>query len=60
MVKVEGDLRLKFQYLVQRLVKGGRLSLTVLRNGVETKLDVPVDADPRRLFADLNEEPLSY
>ena len=51
---------MKFKYLVQRLVHDGRLPVTVLRKGVETKLDLPVDSDPRRLFRDLSEEPLSY
>jgi PDZ domain len=60
MVKVEGDRRLKFNYLVQRLAHDGRIAVTVLRKGVETKLDLPVDGDPRRLFGDLSEEPLSY
>jgi S1-C subfamily serine protease len=60
MVRIEGDRAFKFQYLVQRLEHEGRLPLTVLRKGVETKLDVPVDSDPRRLFRDLTEEPSSY
>ena len=45
---------------MQRLAHDGRLTVTVLRKGVETKLDVPVDSDPRRLFRALSEEPLSY
>ena len=60
MVRIEGDRAYKFQYLVQRLAQKGRLPVTVLRKGVETKLDVPVDSDPRRLFRDLDEETSSY
>jgi len=60
MVRIEGDRAFKFQYLVQRLEHEGRLPVTVLRKGVETKLDVAVDSDPRSLFRDLSEEPSSY
>ena len=60
MVRIEGDRAFKFQYLVQRLEHEGRIPVTVLRKGVEIKLDVPVDSDPRSLFRDLTEEPSSY
>jgi S1-C subfamily serine protease len=59
-VRLDGDRLLSFIYPVQRLVRGGRLPLTLLRNGQEMKLDLPVDSNPRRLFRDLGEEPQSY
>ena len=60
MVKLDGDRPIGFLYLVQRLVRDGRLPVSVLRHGKEMKFDVPVDSDFRRLFRDLMEEPLSY
>jgi S1-C subfamily serine protease len=60
MVKLDGDRRYKFGYLVQKLSRDGRLPVTVARKGVVIKLEVPVDSNPRRLFRDLSEEPLSY
>ena len=60
MVRLDGDRRLKFKYLVQRLARDGRLAVTLLRKGVVTRLDVPVNRQPRRLFLYLSEEPLSY
>jgi len=45
MVKIgpsEGGLRIKFQYLVQRLAKNGRVPLTVVRGGKTLALEMPV------------------
>ena len=42
MAKVKGDLRLRFQYFVQKLAKNGKVPLTVIRQGKELKLEVPV------------------
>jgi S1-C subfamily serine protease len=60
MIRLDGDRPFAYPYLVQRLVREGSLPLTVLRQGQEIRLDVPVDSNPRRLFRDLMEEPLSY
>jgi hypothetical protein len=60
MVRIDGDHAYKCQYLVQRLVRNGRLAVTVTRKGVETKLDLPIDSERMRLFADRSEGPLSY
>ena len=60
MVTLDGDRRLKFGYLAQRLAKAGKLAVTVLRKGVETRLELPVDSDLRRLFFSLSDKPLSY
>jgi S1-C subfamily serine protease len=60
MVKVEGERRLRFQYLVQRLARAGRLAVTVMRKGCPTTVEVPVDSDPRSLFFTVSSEPLLY
>ena len=60
MVRLEGDRPFGYLYLVQSLVRQGRLPLTVVRQGQELKLEVPVDSNPRRLFRDLSEESSSY
>jgi S1-C subfamily serine protease len=60
MVRLEGDRPFRYLYLVQRLARDGLLPLSVLRDGREIKLDVPVDSNPRRLLRDLTEEPSSY
>ncbi|MFO0952951.1 MAG: trypsin-like peptidase domain-containing protein [Isosphaeraceae bacterium] len=46
LVSLDGGLRLRFQYLVQKLAKDGKVPLTVIRQGKEVKLDLPVS--PRR------------
>ena len=33
MVKVKDDLRLQFQYLIQKLAKDGKVPLTIVRQG---------------------------
>jgi S1-C subfamily serine protease len=60
MVKLDGDRRYKCNYLVQKLAHDGRLRVTVVRKGIVTKINLPVDSDSRRLFRSLAEEPLSY
>jgi S1-C subfamily serine protease len=42
MVKVKGDLRLQFQYLIQSLAHDNTLHLTVIREGKELGVDLPV------------------
>ncbi len=42
MVRNESDHHLKFQYLVQHLVRDNHVPMTILRDGQELKQDVPV------------------
>jgi hypothetical protein len=42
MVRVEGDRRLPFRYLIQRLAQHDLVELTRLRDGQETVVEVPV------------------
>jgi S1-C subfamily serine protease len=48
LVQIEGDRLVKFQYLVQRLTRDSKLPLTIIRNGEELKLDLPVRAEANR------------
>ena len=54
MVRIAGDLRVKFQYLVQRQAQNGRIALSVLRAGAPLTLSVPVVPERPLLVPDLN------
>ncbi len=41
MVKIKDNLRLNFHYLIQKLVKDGKVPLTVVRQGKTLPIDVP-------------------
>jgi S1-C subfamily serine protease len=60
MVQVKGDLRLRFQYLVQRLAKGGKVALTIIRDGKEQVVQVPVDPKHDELISALMGKYPSY
>ena len=61
MVHADEDRLIKFQYLVQRSVHEGRLSVSIVRDGQERTLDIPVSPDnERRLFPAIIEKPPSY
>ena len=60
MVRIEEDRLIKYLYLVQRQSRNGSLPLTVLRDGKEIKLDVPIDASREQLFPALYANPPSY
>lgn len=47
MVHIEGDRLVKFQYLVQRL-RDNKVPLTIIRDGRELKIDLPVNPDSNR------------
>ena len=42
MVKIRDNLRLRFQYLIQKVVKNGKVPLTMIRQGKTMKIDLPV------------------
>lgn len=44
MVKVRDNLRLRFQYLVQKLAKDGKVPLTIVRDGKPTDIELPVNS----------------
>ncbi len=53
MVKLGKDLRVNFQYEIQRIAKNGTVPLTILRAGKLLKVDLPVSADRPTLAPDL-------
>ena len=59
MVKLDGDSRVQFKYMVQRLAKNGEVPLTIVRAGSVMHVQLPV-TENRTLVADLNGEYPSY
>jgi hypothetical protein len=60
MVKVKGDLRLRFQYLIQKLVKDGKVPITIVRKGETLKIDLPVSTNHEMLVRSLRGKYPSY
>ena len=50
MIKVGDSLRLRFLYAVQNLAQNGSVRVTVLRDGEERSVDVPVSSDRPKLI----------
>jgi len=42
MIKLDNNLRIRFQYFIQRIAKNGKILLTVVRAGKEATVEVPV------------------
>jgi S1-C subfamily serine protease len=53
MIKLGDDLRVNFEYLVQRVATNGVVPLTVVRAGKEIKIILPVSAEFPRLIPSL-------
>ena len=60
MVQIRPNLRLAFQYFVQSLAKDGKLAMTVVRDGQEMTLEVPVRARRETLIKSLGGKYPSY
>jgi S1-C subfamily serine protease len=60
MVRVGDHLRVRFQYLVQRLAKQGTIPLTLVRAGKEMTVEVPVHRTRPMLIDDLRGAHPSY
>lgn len=60
LVKLNEDLNVRFQYLVQKLAKNGKLALTIVRKGKSLKVQVPVTASRPQLIPSLNGDYPSY
>ena len=60
LVKVNGDLRLRFQYYVQKLVQDGRVPLSVVRKGKALDVRVPVTSRSEMLIRSLQGKYPSY
>jgi S1-C subfamily serine protease len=53
MIEVNSDVRLSFQYLVQKDARDGKVPLTVFRHGRTLRVEVPVEHDRPLLIANL-------
>jgi S1-C subfamily serine protease len=60
MVTIEGDLKVSFDFLIQRIVKDGAVPITVLREGNEVAISLPVENRFRLLNRDLEGAYPSY
>jgi S1-C subfamily serine protease len=59
-VKVRENLRLRFAYLIQKVAKDGKLPLTIVRDGKEMAIELPVSATREMLISDLHGKYPSY
>lgn len=48
------NLRVSFRYFVPKLAKDGKIPLTIVREGKEMQVEVPVQATPEQLMKPLN------
>jgi hypothetical protein len=53
MIKLAPNLRVRFAYLVQKIAKQGKVSLTVVRSGKELAIELPVSQSRSRVVPDL-------
>ena len=60
MVKINGNLRVRFQYRVQQIALNGKVPLTVVRGGKTLNIQVPVYAGRPSLIPDLKGQYPSY
>jgi S1-C subfamily serine protease len=60
MVKIDKDLRVNFQYMIQRAVQNDKLPLTLVRAGKTLKVQLPVSPNHPTLAIDLKGEYPSY
>ncbi|MES2697343.1 MAG: trypsin-like peptidase domain-containing protein [Verrucomicrobiota bacterium] len=59
MVRV-GDIRVRFQYMIQKVASNGTVPLTIVRAGDEIKVEIPVAARRPALIPDLDGAYPSY
>ncbi len=59
MVRV-GDIRVRFQYIIQKAARDGRVAMKIARDGVEQTIDLPVSPSRPLLIADLDGAYPSY
>ena len=60
MVKLDKDLRVNFQYLIQQVAVNGKLPLTIVRAGKSQTVQLPVSNEHPTLVADLKGSYPSY
>ncbi len=54
MVRLTPDIQVRFQYMVQKVAKDGRVPLTVIRSGKSISIEVPVTPSQPRLIGSLD------
>ena len=60
MVKIKDNLRLNFHYLIQKVVKDGKVPLTVVRQGKTLPIDLPAKTKYPMLIESLKGRYPSY
>jgi S1-C subfamily serine protease len=60
MVRLTSDIQVRFQYMVQKVAKNGKVPLTVIRGGKSIDIEVPVAASQPRLIGSLDGDYPSY
>ena len=60
MIKLGSNLRVRFQYLIQKIAKDGKVPLTIVRAGKELTVTMPVSPDRPMLIPDLRGAYPSY
>jgi len=60
MTKLGSNLRVSFKYWIQNIAKNGVVPLTIVRDGKEAKVNLPVPSNHPRLFQDLDGAYPSY
>jgi S1-C subfamily serine protease len=60
MVKIKDNLRLNFQYLIQKVVNDGKVPLTIMRQGKSLPIDVPAKTKYPMLIEPLRGKYPSY
>jgi len=60
MIQLGANLRVRFQYLVQKAARDGKLPLTVVRAGKETRVELPVSPQCPMVTPDLGDAYPSY
>jgi S1-C subfamily serine protease len=53
MINAGDNLRVRFNYLIQKIAVDGKVPITVVRAGRELKLDLPLITTPAQVIADL-------
>src|SRR5207249_582828 len=53
MVKIKDNLRLQFQYLIQKFAKGGKVPLAIVRQGKPLTIELPVTSKRPMLIESL-------
>ena len=60
MIRLGKDLRVRFQYLIQKVAANGTVPLTIVRAGAVSQIRLPVSAHWPTLITDLNGDYPSY